>query len=132
MNQYVGTWQGVLLFVGLMLFTKEAMALDCQKATTQRGIEKCVQNEVEVANQTLEATYKHYLAIRSGKDRELLRSAQEAWERYRETNCRASAAIFAGGSLESTEFVACKLHLTQERLVELKRIYEEPPFPPKQ
>jgi uncharacterized protein YecT (DUF1311 family) len=47
-------------------------------------------------------------------------------------NCEASAAVYAGGSLAGTEFVACKGRLTQERLAELKRIYEEPPFPASQ
>jgi len=93
-------------------------------------MDKCLESEFNVANQRLDLAYKHYLEIYSDKQRELLQIAQEAWNRYRDAQCEASAATFSGGTMESTEFIACKLKLTQERLEELKRTYDEPPFPP--
>jgi uncharacterized protein YecT (DUF1311 family) len=59
----------------------------------------------------------------------MLEQAQEAWRHYRDANCEASAAMYSGGSMARSERVACKARLTKERLTELRRIYEEPPFP---
>ncbi len=126
-------WIGLLpLLIGSAFVPATATGADCEKATTQREIEECSRAEFENASRALETAYNGYLASLTGRECDLLGKAQEAWLRYREVNCEASAAVYAGGSLAGTELVACKERLTQERLAELKRIYEEPPFPASQ
>jgi uncharacterized protein YecT (DUF1311 family) len=106
--------------------------LDCSKATTQREIEECTKGELETASRELDVAYNGYSASLSKEQQSLLGKAQEAWQRYRDANCEASAAVYSGGTMAPAELVGCKLRLTKERLAELKRIYEEPPFPASQ
>jgi uncharacterized protein YecT (DUF1311 family) len=126
-------WIGLLpLLIGSALLPVTARGADCEKATTQREIEECSRAEFENLNRALETAYSDYLKPLAGREHDLLERAQESWLRYRDANCEASAAVYAGGSLAATELVACKKRLSQERLAELKRIYEEPPFPASQ
>jgi len=119
----------VLVLIGSASVPVVAAGADCEKATTQHEIEECSRAEFESTSRALETAYNGYLTSLAGHERDLLGRAQEAWLRYRDANCEASAAAYAGGSLAATELVACKKRLTHERLAELKRIYEEPPFP---
>lgn len=126
-------WIGLLsLLIVSTLLAVTARGVDCGDATTQLEIEKCSKAEFENLNRALETAYSDYWKSRTGRERDLLERAQKFWMRYRDANCEASAAVYAGGSLAATEFVACKKRLSEERLAEMKRIYGEPPFPDRQ
>jgi len=123
------SWR-LLLVLLLLLPSEPAGASDCTKATTQREIEDCTRAEYDAANRDLNSAYRKYLASLPAPNREFLMKAQAAWVLYRDANCEASAAVYAGGTMATAELDGCKLLLTRERQAELKRIYEEPPYPP--
>lgn len=121
----------VSLFVAGMtvLVVPLPAAANCKIAKTQREIEQCMAKELAAVQAELDRTYASYLASLTGEDRSRLEKAQRAWERYRDLNCDAASGMYGVGTMAATEFAACKLKLTSERLEELKRIYAEPPHP---
>ena len=126
----IGLQLGLLpVLIGWAVVPATATGADCEIATTQREIEECSRARLESANRALETAYDGYVASLTGQERDLLGRAQEVWLQYREANCEAAAAVYAGGSMAATESVARKERLPPERLTELRRIYEEPPFP---
>src|SRR5689334_6829524 len=113
-----------ILVFNVITFAKSGLGADCQTTANQLQIDECIQTELNITAQRLEVNYNSYLKALSGKERDLLQRAQETWLLYRDTNCQAAAATFSGARMQSTELLACKLKLTQERIAELKRIYE--------
>jgi hypothetical protein len=81
---------------------------------------------MERTDRDLDRAYADYLSSLVGADRERLVQAQRAWKEYRDRDCQAAYGMYAGGTMAGTAYLACKTRLTNQRLEELKRIYENP------
>lgn len=116
-------------FMLILLARAESSAGECAKAETQREIEACLQDALAKASKEVDDAYNRYLVSLPKEQRSLLKRAQDAWVHYRDANCKASAAVYSGGTMAPAELAGCKLDHTRDRLAELRRIYEEPPSP---
>lgn len=73
---------------------------------------------------------QYYYALLKGfhpDQSDMLRKAQEAWEKYRDTNCTFYASIEQDSSKKLKE-QACKFEMTDVRLGELKFIFKKNEF----
>lgn len=119
----------VVFELGAFTVTKNADAIDCRTAKTQREINDCTASELREAGGQLDRSYEKYLKALAGDDRDRLAQAQRAWEQYRDLDCNAAEGTYGAGTMASAESSACKSRLTRQRVEELDRIYGEPPRP---
>ena len=64
--------------------------------------------------------YAYLLARATGERRTLVVAAQNAWKTYRDTECKAAGANFAGGSIQPMEISICRDRLNRARVADLK------------
>ena len=92
----------------------------CSTATSQAQLNRCWANQADKAERRLSAALDSALAkttVRSTAE-----TAQEKWKEYRDAECTAVAALYEGGSMQPMQHSACLVHLTNERIAELKNI----------
>jgi uncharacterized protein YecT (DUF1311 family) len=95
----------------------------CLDAVTQLEINLCAGKHFRESDKKLNDAYKRILIALKPADGANLVQAQRAWLKYRTANCWAERQ-FHGGSLAPTREAFCLRDLTEERIEELKRIYE--------
>jgi uncharacterized protein YecT (DUF1311 family) len=96
----------------------------CDDEMTQTGLNVCFANAYKSEESRLKVTYNHYLTILSSTDKTNLLTAQEAWLRYRDAECKAVADQFEGGSMQPMQFSSCMYELTLARIRELNDDYK--------
>src|SRR5262245_56541908 len=93
----------------------QALADLCPDAKTTPEMESCLSRELKVAEADL-ARYLEESNRMIGKEPEAiaaLKTAQLAWEKYREAQCDAVYKQFSGGTLAGPSLLGCRLSLTQ-------------------
>jgi len=107
-----------------------ALALGCRQggepATTQRQMNSDAHAAFEQSDAQLQALYASIGPRLDDGDRARLAAAETAWTAYRDSNCAAEQALYDGGSIAPLIHFACLAKLTDERIGELKRVYDEP------
>ena len=92
----------------------------CSAASSQAQLNRCWANQADKAERRLNAALDAALAkttVRSSVE-----TAQEKWKEYRDAEFAAVAALYEGGSMEPMQHSACLVHLTNERIAELKNV----------
>jgi uncharacterized protein YecT (DUF1311 family) len=92
----------------------------CSAATSQAQLNRCWANQADKAAQRLNAALDAALAKTTARDP--VQAAQEKWKEYRDAECDAVAALYEGGSMQPMQRSACIVHLTNERIAELKNV----------
>lgn len=100
-------------------------ACDRSPAPTQQEMNVDSAAAAEAAHRELQARYDSIARRLDGGDRARLAEAQRAWERYRDRNCAAEAALYEGGSGAPLMQAACLAVNDRARLAEIQRIYVE-------
>jgi uncharacterized protein YecT (DUF1311 family) len=96
---------------------------DCTKPQhAQMIINHCASLEFKAADEKLSAVYeKTRAALQQYKNDETrFEAAEQAWLRYRDTQCRYEAGMYDGGSLYSAVYTTCAKRLTDARIKELQ------------
>lgn len=116
----------LLGLVALLPLPALAQQPRCDPNGTQMEINACAYEDYARADAALNAEWKHAKAFADqiGAGKALL-SAQRAWITYRDGQCEAEAAAFAGGSIQPTIRAGCLSRMTQARTVELFRFRTE-------
>ena len=99
---------------------------DCGNADNQAVMNACFEAEYAKADADLHAKYEHYLKVLSGPTRTDLITAQVAWLKYRDAECKAHADLELGGSIQPTEYYSCMVELSRAREKELDTDFSEP------
>lgn len=107
-----------MILLGLALASLQPPP-DCSDAETQAAMNQCAGREFAAA----EAEYAALWASLSESQRIQSADAARDWEAYRESQCRAEADVFAGGSILPLVFANCKTRMTKARIAEVKAQY---------
>ncbi|MEI9992602.1 MAG: lysozyme inhibitor LprI family protein [Rhizomicrobium sp.] len=98
----------------------EADGLDCNNAMTQRDMNICADKDYRAADRQLNAAYVRAMEGLDGRSRELLRTAQRNWIKFRDLECAYRAEQNEGGSIYPLVYSGCLTELTLARTKQLK------------
>ncbi len=135
-------WRGTALATALLALAATPAAAqdwDCSKADDlpQQGMNWCAYGDWQSADKALNALWpkvrKHmksldaesseYFPEQANGDESLLK-AQRAWIDYRDGQCEAEGAQFAGGSIRPLVTYSCLASMTRKRIEELNALME--------
>src|SRR2546428_4878478 len=99
----------VLLGLGGVALAEEDRAMDICQSPHSRDIEKCLSNQVEVAQASLD---RYLAACRKAcavdkKDLSALDAAQKSWLSYVEADCKAQYQHWSDGTIRSAQYLSC-------------------------
>ena len=116
--------QAALGFVAMALagYTGAAAADDCSNVTgTTRDIDLCFYRLYQRADGELNALYRELTAkLAEASERALLQEAEQAWIRYRDTECAFETAGTRQGTIHPIEVSHCLTEKTRTHIAELR------------
>lgn len=122
----------------MLLWATSALAddeIECNPDGTQMEINACASDDLQKADDELNAVYREAMAFARSEDAKtdpqsddesavaILKKAQREWIRKRDRKCGEPTAD--GGSMQSTEIASCRAELTQQRTEELRSLLED-------
>jgi uncharacterized protein YecT (DUF1311 family) len=113
----------VALFVSLTASAQQRKPDPCEKAN-ESGVTvdlvECSQKKLSEADADLNKVYRQLMSKLGDKKWELkLRTAQQAWIKYRDANCDYVSEFSGGGSATTFEYNFCLADMTTARAKEL-------------
>jgi uncharacterized protein YecT (DUF1311 family) len=126
--------------LGCLAFPALAQDWDCSKPgdLPQQGMNYCAYEDWQKADEALNALWPKVREHMKSVDRdsreyfpeqangaENLLKAQRAWIDYRDGQCEAEGAQFAGGSIRPLITLSCKATMTRKRTEELLLLMQE-------
>jgi uncharacterized protein YecT (DUF1311 family) len=94
--------------------------LEGKGSETTTSMVACVDNEIKVWDDLLNADYQSLLQVVPEKAAESIRKAQRAWIALRDADCRVAYDIYEGGTMARLDSVSCVLRHTSERVLQLR------------
>lgn len=93
----------------------------CPEASTTLAIRKCLDEEFKKAEATLESYVAEALRLRAKNEKmqAAISSAQEAWLKYRDNQCKADGLVFEGGTMQPVAHLMCFVTKTRRRSCEV-------------
>ena len=76
-----------------------ATAVACTKAQTQTAMSLCTEQAAKADDAREQRAYAALVAYVQPADRPMVQAAERAWNAYREAECKATMARFAGGTI---------------------------------
>jgi uncharacterized protein YecT (DUF1311 family) len=115
--------RGLVLTVLLALWggTARAQAVDCSHANDQFSMNICADRDYQIADKTLNDTYRRLMASVSPAGRSKLQAAQRAWLAWRDAECQFETAGSADGSIHPYVVSICRNELTRAQATRLDR-----------
>lgn len=110
----------LLVIVGGYAVGQKQKPKPCEDATTQADMNICWGNEYKKADAALNKTYEALAAMLDEEEKTQLRTAENAWLKYRNTNCEFVADQYKGGSIRPMIAAICLADVTNNRTSELK------------
>jgi uncharacterized protein YecT (DUF1311 family) len=114
---------GLLIALTLMSVTiagQKQKPKPCEDAQTQADMNICFGNEYKKADAALNKVYQQLAAMLDEDDKAQLKNAENAWLKYRDTNCEFVADQYKGGSMRPMIAAICLADVTDNRTKELK------------
>jgi len=114
---------GLLIALTLMSVTiagQKQKPKPCEDAQTQADMNICFGNEYKKADGALNKVYQQLAAMLDEDDKAQLKNAENAWLKYRDTNCEFVADQYKGGSMRPMIAAICLADVTDNRTKELK------------
>jgi uncharacterized protein YecT (DUF1311 family) len=95
----------------------------CADVVITVDLANCLAKARDAADAQLNTAYKRLRGELDGADGRRLMAAQHAWIQYRDANCAAERALYAGGTAASPAYLACLEAVTRARIKELAITY---------
>ncbi|WP_081933662.1 lysozyme inhibitor LprI family protein [Massilia sp. 9096] len=115
-----------VLAIGLGTASGSAFALDCRNAYSTIDLNECAQVEQKAMEDKLNATYAHTMQALGSADAAALKQkvivAQRAWIKFREADCAAEEARWAGGTAAAQMFLGCMRQRAEQRIKDLESL----------
>ena len=93
----------------------------CANAQTTAEMRDCAGNEYKQADAELNKAYKQLMAKLDDQGFQAsLKSAQQAWIKYRDVNCEYESYLNRGGTTHSVVYTGCLTRMTKQRTMELR------------
>ena len=98
----------------------------CDNAQTTVEMRDCAGKEYQKADAELNQVYKQLMASLSDRAHQAsLRTAQQAWLKYRDANCEFDAFENLGGTIYPVVYNSCLAAMTRARTKELREQMEQ-------
>ena len=109
-----------LIFAGITIVGQKQKPKPCEDAQTQADMNICWGNEYKKADAALNQTYQKLVAMLEAEEKIQLKTAENAWLKYRDANCEFVADQYKGGSMRPMIEAICLADVTNNRNTELK------------
>jgi uncharacterized protein YecT (DUF1311 family) len=93
----------------------------CANAQSQAEMNICAGKEYKAADVVLNQVYRQLVSKLDDEEKSQLKEAQNAWLKYRDSNCEFVADQYKGGSIRPTIHGLCLAEMTRNRTLELKQ-----------
>lgn len=126
----VKPWKALLLALGLgvsgvaLATVAENKTEPCDTSLSTFELQACTQQAYEAADVRLNEVYRTALAGLGDRETEMLREAQRAWVRFRDTECSFQRALWQGGTGAGYAEFECLRQLTLRRAEDLQRVVD--------
>ena len=128
----ISRW-GVLLTLAALLCADSASTIaqkrkksgPCANPQTQAEMNICAGEDFKAADAALNQVYQQLMAKLDDEEKAQLKDAENAWLKYRDTNCDFVADQFKGGSMRPMIYAGCLADMTTRRTTELKTQIKE-------
>jgi uncharacterized protein YecT (DUF1311 family) len=98
----------------------------CAAPETQLQMDQCAGLALQNADKALNTAYKAVehmeMATKDSPGLKLLKTAENAWINFRDTECNYEGAQYQGGSIQPMIIAGCKTDLSNKRTAELNVI----------
>ncbi|BAY12772.1 lysozyme inhibitor LprI family protein [Calothrix sp. NIES-2098] len=98
-----------------------AQKLNCNNAQNQAEINQCAQLSYQNADKKLNQVYQQLLPALPAYRKPKLITAQQAWIKFRDTNCEFERSENEGGSIAPLTYFGCLARTTQQRTQQLQQ-----------
>lgn len=105
---------GVTLFM-FVAQAHSADALDCENASTTVQMIQCADADFKSADKALNDAYRQRRNTLDDTGKQLLRDAQRAWIKFRDTQCIYERDGARGGTMAPLLDIGCQAYLTRQR-----------------
>jgi uncharacterized protein YecT (DUF1311 family) len=110
-----------LLFTLASLASSQTKKDPCANAQTQAEMNECQAREYKKADAALNTVYKQLVAkIDDDGERAALKTAQQAWIKFRDVECEFQSYLNRGGTIYPLVYSSCMTGLTEERTKQLR------------
>ena len=96
-------------------------ANDCKDPTTSSDMRACENARYELVQHELNAAYQSLLRHLDSRQRQKLRTAQNAWIRFRDANTAFESSLAQAGTLAPIIRIGSLTEMTKARVAELKK-----------
>jgi uncharacterized protein YecT (DUF1311 family) len=103
---------------------KERQIQPCEGNGSQAEASGCAHREFQAADAELNKAYNRLAGILDADEKALLKEAELAWIKYRDSNCTFESSQYAGGTMRPMIESFCLARVTRARTAELKEQYE--------
>lgn len=97
----------------------------CAEPQSQAEMTQCAVNAYKAADVVLNQVYKQLVAKLDDEEKVQLKDAQNAWIKYRDTNCDFVADQYKGGTMRPMIYAGCLEDVTKKRTTELRTQIED-------
>jgi uncharacterized protein YecT (DUF1311 family) len=98
----------------------------CANATTTVEIDECVGKEYKKVDAELNRVYKQLMAkLEDEGAKTALKTAQQAWLKYRDLNCEFESYENKGGTIYPIVYTGCLSAMTTTRTKELREMLKD-------
>ena len=94
--------------------------VNCNNAQTQIAINECAKLSYQKADKKLNQVYQQLLPTLETSRKQKLIAAQQAWLKFRDTNCEFERSKYEGGSIAPSIYSGCLENITKLRTQELQ------------
>ena len=94
------------------------------RGTARRPRRGCAHREFQAADAELNKAYGRLAGILDAEEKALLKEAELAWIKYRDSNCTFESSQYAGGTMRPMIESFCLARVTKARTAELKEQFE--------
>ena len=109
-----------VLLVAFVANGSQTQKRDPCKGETTADMKLCSAGRYKLADDELNRVYRRLLAkLDDENHRTTLKTAQQAWLKYRDTNCDFVSYLNRGGSIYSVVVTECMIDMTNSRRKEL-------------
>ena len=109
-----------IMTAGATVTGQKQKSQPCEKAQTQAEMNICWGNEYKKADAQLNKTYQELAALLEDEDKTELKTAENAWIKYRDAHCAFVADQYRGGTMRPMIEAICLADVTTSRTTELK------------
>ncbi|MGF1933183.1 MAG: lysozyme inhibitor LprI family protein [Nostoc sp. ChiQUE02] len=101
--------------------------LNCNNPQTQTAINECTKLSYQNADKKLNQVYQQLLPTLERSRKQKLITAQQAWLKFRDTNCEFERSRYEGGSIAPTIYFGCLENTTKLRTQQLQEYLKSDP-----